>query len=263
MKTLLLVLATLTLAGCNLIGGATGPAVTIAGRTFISTSVTQAGEPRPLVDGTKIRLTFGADGSLGAQAGCNMMGGTYRIDAGILKFDGGWMTEMACDPERDAQDAWFSEFLGSGPRLSLRGNELTLTADDTTITLLDRQIAEPDLPLVGPGWTVTTIIDNDVATNLGDVTATLVFDAAGNVTFNAGCNTGGGRYRIDGNRMVFSDLVTTDMACDGARAQMEAAVLRTLQGNPTWAIEASNLRLMVGNQGLELVGATDLLLREG
>lgn len=261
MKTLLLLLVTLTIAGCSLLAGATGSTLTIAGRTFLSTGVTQGGEPRPLVDGTRIRLTFGADGSYGAQAGCNMMGGTYRVDGATLRFEGGWMTEMACDHDRDDQEVWFSKFLGSGPLVALSGNELKLTSGDTVITLLDREIAEPDLPLVGPGWTVTTIIDNEVAANLGDVVATLVFDAAGKVTFNAGCNTGGGTYKVEGDRISFSDLLTTDMACDGPQAQMEAAFMRTLQGNPTWAIEASNLRLMVGNQGLELIGATDLPLR--
>jgi len=262
MKTMLL-LVTLILAGCSLLGGPSGTTVTVNGRTFLSTEVKLSGEPTPLVAGTQIRLTFGADGSLSAQAGCNIMGGTYRIDGATLRFEGGGMTEMGCDPDRHAQDDWLLEFLGSGPLFSLDGNLLTLRSGETEIKLLDREIAEPDLPLVGPGWTVTTIIDNDVAANLGDVTATLVLDAAGNVTFNAGCNEGGGKYRVEGNRIFFSDLVQTDMACDDARGQMEAAFLRTLQGNPTWAIESSTLRLMVGNQGLELVGAIDLPLREG
>jgi len=42
----------------------------------------------------------------------------------------------------------------------LAGDELTLEAGGTTITLLDRKVAEPDFPLDGVRWEVGTTITN-------------------------------------------------------------------------------------------------------
>ncbi|MCI0345498.1 MAG: META domain-containing protein [Chloroflexi bacterium] len=250
-----LTVVTVALAGCGLLNaGSSAPG--IAGRTFLSTGVTVGGAPHALVNGTQIRLSFTADGSFGAQAGCNIMGGTYRLDGGILTIQGGGMTEMGCDPARHDQDDWLFEILGSRPTLALNGNNLVLTAGDTVITLVDREVAEPDLVLVGPTWTVTSVITGDAVSSIpAGVVASLTFDAAGGVTFNTGCNSGGGRYTIEGSTIRFSDLVTTDIACGGAAGAMEATVLGILNGAPTFAIDASQLSLRVGSGGIDLTGA--------
>jgi heat shock protein HslJ len=76
------------------------------------------------------------------------------------------------------------------------------------------------------------------------------------VTFNTGCNEGGGRYVVDGPRIHFSDLVTTKRACDGDAAQLEAAVMATLNGEPVWSLDENSLILRVANgeRGLGLTG---------
>jgi heat shock protein HslJ len=42
-------------------------------------------------------LTFRDNGELGAQAGCNHMGGAGRIDGDVLMVEMQFMTELACD----------------------------------------------------------------------------------------------------------------------------------------------------------------------
>jgi heat shock protein HslJ len=166
------------------------------------------------------------------------------------------MTEMACDEPRSKQDDWVSAFLGSRPTVALTGNDLTLTAGDVVIRLLDREIADPDLPLVGPTWTVNSIVAGDAVSSIPDgVIATLTFGQDGQVAVATGCNRGSGMYALEGSRMHIVELVTTKMACDGARGQMEAAV-RTVLGaeNLTYAIEAGSLTLQAGAQGLVLAG---------
>ena len=239
------------LAGC--FGAAPAP---LDGRTFLSTSVTDKGVDRPLVPGTSIRLTFGKDGQLGVNAGCNHMGGSYRIDGGILRFEGGAMTEMGCDEPRHKQDDWVFGFLGSRPAVALSGNDLTLTAGDVVIRLVDREIADPDLPLVGPTWTVNSIVSGDTVSSIPEgVLATLAFGADGRVAVATGCNQGGGSYAVEGGRIRFAEIVLTKMACDGARGKMEAAVLAVLQAEAlTYTIEAGSLSLQAGAQGLVLGG---------
>jgi heat shock protein HslJ len=239
------------LAACSSVAAAP-----LDGRTFLSTKVTQKGADFPLVPGTSIRLTFGKDGQLGVSAGCNHMGGTYRIDGGTLRFEGGAMTEMGCDEPRHKQDDWVFGFLGSKPAVAVAGNDLILTAGDTVIRLVDREIADPDLPLVGPTWTVNSIVAGDAVSSIPDgVVATLKFGQDGRVEVQTSCNSGGGTYAVEGGRIQFRDIVTTKRGCDGASAQMETAVLGTLRAETlTYAIDAGSLTLMAGAQGVVLGG---------
>ncbi len=139
--------------------GEPGQSLDLTGRTFLSTRATQGGsDDPPLQPGTEIRLSFMDDGRIVASAGCNTMSGTYRLDGATLRVGNVGVTEMGCDPARHAQDEWLFGPLGSGPAVALAGDDLTLTAGDVVVTLTDREVAEPDLPLVGTTWTVASLI---------------------------------------------------------------------------------------------------------
>ena len=77
---LLVVLA----AACGLVPGLDGDP-DVAGRDFVSTSVTVGGVDFPLVDGTQIRLGFSDDAMMTANAGCNHFGARYRVDGGVSR----------------------------------------------------------------------------------------------------------------------------------------------------------------------------------
>ncbi len=232
-------------------GGDTG----LDGRAFLSTSVTDRGADRPLVDGTQIRISFD-DGQVGASAGCNTLGGTYRIENGVLVFEGGGMTEMGCDDARHAQDDWLAEFLGSRPTITQSGSELQLASEGTVITLQDSRVAEPDLPLTGTTWTVDSLISGDAVSSVPDgAEATFTFTDDGRVEVNTGCNQGSGRFEVTNGSLRFVDVAVTEMACEGPGGQLEAAVLPLLGADEvSWAIDAGTLTLMAGNRGLALRG---------
>jgi heat shock protein HslJ len=218
--------------------------------------VTEGGADRPLVNGTRIRIGF-EDGRMSASAGCNTMGGSYRIDGGLLVLDGLAMTEMGCDPDRHAQDDWLATFLGARPAVRLAGNELALEGGGTIIRLLDREVADPDLPLSGTLWTVDSIITGDAVSSVpAGVVATLRFTGDGQVAIQTGCNQGGGRVTVENGTLRFSDLVMTEMACAGPAGAMEHAVLAVVQGAVpvSYEIEARSLTLMAGANGLGLQG---------
>ncbi|MEO6058883.1 MAG: META domain-containing protein [Candidatus Limnocylindria bacterium] len=238
------------LAACAQTSGAT-----LEGRTFLSTSVTKDGVERPLVADTRIRLSL-EDGRLGASAGCNIYGADYSISNGHLVASGGSMTEMGCDDERSAQDEWLFAFLGSSPTIRFDSDGMVLEYEGTVITLLDREIADPDLALVGPTWTVASIIDGDAVSSFPtDVAATLQFHADGTVAVNTGCNSGGGTYTLSGSGIQFSNIALTERFCEGPAGQMEAAVTPILQAaSVSYQIEARNLTVMAGSQGLGLTG---------
>jgi heat shock protein HslJ len=249
--TIRLTVIAVLLAGCGALPGAP-----LDGSEWLSTAVTEDGADRALVDGTQIRLSF-ADGQLGASAGCNTMGGGYRIENGRLVFEGGGMTEMGCDDERHAQDDWLFGFLGSQPSVAQEGDKLTLTSDGTVIAFQDREVAEPDLPLTGTTWTVDTIIGGDAASSVPNgAVATLVFTDEGRVEVDTGCNTGGGTYEVTDGTLQVGEVMTTLIGCDGAAAQLEAAVTAVLNaGEIEYSIDAASLTLMAGDHGLGLRGS--------
>jgi len=247
----LLLVAPLVLAGCT-----SAASVPLDGRAFLSTAVTADGQPLDLVAGTRIRLAF-TDGQMSASAGCNSIGGSYSVAEGQLIVGDLSTTEMGCDPDRHAQDQWLAAFLGSRPVLTLDRNDLQLASPGASIRLLDREVADPDLPLVGPTWTVVSVISGDAVASVPDqVVATFTFQADGQIGFNTGCNIGGGRYTATAEALRFTDLLMTEMSCESPAGEMEAAVLRVLQAETaSYRIEAGSLVLMAAGHGLQLTGS--------
>ena len=242
------VVLTAVAPGCTV-----APGPSLADRQFLSVAVTEDGAPKALVAGTRIRLNFGSE-ELGASAGCNSIGGTFRVESGRLVFAGGDMTAMGCDQARHDQDDWLVAFLASQPALSLAGNELTLHSTTIAVRLMDREVVEPDAALAGPTWTVTSIISGDAVSSVPpDAVATLVFRADGSLEVNAGCNRGGGLWQAVAGGIELGPLLLTKMACAGAGAALEGAVLSVLEaGTVTAGIEASILTIRAGPNGLQL-----------
>jgi heat shock protein HslJ len=164
---------------------------------------------------------------------------------------------MGCEPELMAQDDWFFAFLGSQPLIRLDGDELQLEDGDTIITLLDREVADPDLPLIGPVWTVTAIIEGDaVASVPAEVVATMVFTDDSLVMVNTGCNSGNGGVDILADTIRFGDIALTRMACEGAAADMEQAMLTVMSADVVrYEVDASTLELSIAGFGLQLTGS--------
>ena len=101
------VLLLVVVAGCSLLPGGGSPA--LAGRDFLSTSVTVAGLDQPLVAGTQIRLSFSEDGMLGAMAGWT---GTFAALQAIRV--------LLADVAALGEPAWGQVFLLDGLAPSLR-----------------------------------------------------------------------------------------------------------------------------------------------
>ena len=233
-----------------------GPAgLSLDGRRFLSTSVTADGVVRPLVAGTRVSLGF-ADGHLSASAGCNTLGAAYRIEDGRLRISGAGQTEMGCDPDRQAQDEWLFGLLGSGPVIALAGDELALEADGLVVRLLDREVADPDLPLIGPTWTVVSVIRGDSVSSVPEgLLATLSFEADGRVRIATGCNEGAATVAVADGTLRFRDVALTKRACPGPPAELESDVLAVLRADAvSFTIDARTLELRAGERGLQLSG---------
>jgi heat shock protein HslJ len=235
----LFVLLAVLLAGCGASGHAVGEG-SPWGKTYLSTA-----SSRDLVGGTRIQLHFGTDGRLTAQAGCNHLGGAADLDDGRLVIGEMEMTDMGCDPPHHEQDRWLGEFLRSRPALRLTGGELILEGGGTRIAFTDRAVADPDRPLAGPEWILDTLLDKQAAGSVpAGVQATLTFGADGRLTGSGGCNQLTGSYTATGDRITFTAVGSTKMACPGGeRDRVERAVMAVLRGEVTYTIEANRLTL--------------------
>lgn len=252
---LLVALPLLLLTACGTVtssGSGEGETPDVDGRTFLGTGV--AGGPA-FVDGSQLRLSF-EEGRVRAQAGCNSMFGGYSFEGDTLVAEQLAMTEMGCPQELMDQDTWIAELLSSRPTLALDGDELTVTSGDTVVTLLDRVVADPDRPLEGTEWKVTSLLSGDAVSSVpAGVEASMTFGEDGRLTVSPGCNRGSGTYEKGEGTVTVSAVALTRMFCDGPRGELETAVLEILNaGELTVEIEASQLTLRAGDKGLVLSG---------
>ncbi len=142
--TLLVFLALVAVmaAACS-VGLGSSPAPAVDGRIFVSTEVQGAA----LVPGSRIQLTFNAEG-VNAHGGCNSISGPYTITGDRFKVTRMASTAMGCEAPLMQQDEWLVDLLEDA-RIALAGDTLTLDNGQIRLTLLDREVASPDKPLVG------------------------------------------------------------------------------------------------------------------
>ena len=241
------------LAACGGSTGVTRGTDGLDGRQFLSQSI----DGRMLVPDTQIRLTFD-DGTLGASAGCNSLSTAYEVLDDRLVTPGGGMTttDMGCDPPRHAQDEWLADLLQSTPGLDVDGDTLTLTGAGTIVTLLDREVADPDRPLLDTPWRVDTVIVGDVASSVpGDRAVLLVFHEDGTLTATAeGCTSA--RVDVDVDHglgtLRFGEVLVDAIGCPSPWAET-LDVLRA--GAATYATAADRLTIMAGEAGIAAAAA--------
>ncbi|MFI6097302.1 META domain-containing protein [Lentzea sp. NPDC051213] len=230
--------------------GAQGNSAALQGKVFLSTAVTEQGKPRPLVDGTSVELSFTDDGRLNARAGCNMMQAPVTLDGGKIAAAELAITQMGCpNPDLYAQDEWLAKFLTAKPSWRMDGTNLVVTGADSEIVLS----AEAPATLEGGEWKLNGLLQGETASSIpGDVRATVKF-ANGKVEVFAGCNSGGGAYKVDGQMITFEPLVYTDKACGENEMIVEKAVLAALKDKIAYKIDRSTLTLTNGNgDGVQL-----------
>lgn len=129
----LALVAALTLAACGDDDDSSSSDVSAAdldGRSFVATGI----EGYEIVDGSQIVISF-ADGSISVQAGCNSQNGAYEVADGVLQVEVMMSTMMACDEPLMNQDQVVAEIVTASPAIDLAGDDLTLTTDDTTMSL--------------------------------------------------------------------------------------------------------------------------------
>lgn len=225
-------------------------AADLDGREFVSSEVVG----HQLVEGSAIHLAF-IDETVSASAGCNTMSGGYTFDGETLQVEMMAMTEMGCDEALMDQDAFLSGFLTGGPTVTVDGDELTLASGDEQITMLDREVADPDRPLEGTLWIVDGIVSDDAvsSTSAGAPAASLMIED-GQANVDTSCNSATTSVEVTETTLTFGPMATTLMLCEWH--DLETAVLTTLSGEVEYEIEADHLSIRhPDGTGLEFIAA--------
>ncbi|WP_019926965.1 META domain-containing protein [Nocardia sp. BMG111209] len=244
------VMAVAALAACATHHAATADPM---GRSFVSTGI--SGTPIP--GGGPLTLSF-AGGRVTADAGCNTSSGAARFDEDTVVVSDLTTTLLGCTSDRAGADAWQTGLLQSSPTWKLDRNTLTLTGNNSIVMLKDKKIVEPDRPLTGTTWIVTTLIQLQglVRTvTLEQARPTLTIAADGAVSGSAGCNrvTGTADLPESGGSDLTFHLATTRMACADDVMALEGQVLQALDGRTTATVDGNTLTLRNPGNGTGLV----------
>jgi heat shock protein HslJ len=220
-------------------------------RAFLSTSVTEHGKDRPLVPGTRIELSLGKTGGIGAYAGCNHMSSTdVHLTNGRLYVTRIFSTAMGCPQQLSEQEDWLAHFLGAGPRWQLTGNDLVLRGGDVEIRLVDRQTVTPDRPLTGTRWKIHTWLGTT------PTEAYLVFDGKGGFTGSTGCSPVHGRVTMAADTVTFADVQHGASICSPTDTESEDSfVLKALRDKVIYEIDVDQLALSRDNDTVLVLDA--------
>jgi heat shock protein HslJ len=89
-----------------------------------------------------------------------------------------------------------------------------------------------------------------------DTQAGLTFNQDGSIIGNSGCNGFGGSYQLEGDKITFSEVVSTLMACDTPRMEQESAVHQVLTDTATYQIAGNTLTLTNNDMVLVFTSAS-------
>lgn len=106
--------------------------------------------------------------------------------------------------------------------------------------------------LVGPRWRLVELEGQPSLAVDGSREPHLVFsrtEGIDRVGGSTGCNSMGGRYELDGDRIAFSELISTKMACiEDDRMRQETRFVGALERADRYAISGDTLSLSAGDQ---------------
>ncbi|BBL67995.1 META domain-containing protein [Methanoculleus chikugoensis] len=203
------------------------PNLPLVGTDWVLESYSTNGDAiSSVIVGTKVTANFAADGNVGGNAGCNHYGGEYSLDGANLSVSSLFSTLMYCEtPGVMEQEAAFMSHLANVSSYRTEGDRLILTDAEGTDLLFFVQAEEvPPAPLAGTEWTLESFSSPDgesVSSVIAGTTITAVFSPDGNVGGNAGCNSYGAGYQLDGAELSIEPPISTKMYCGEPEGVME------------------------------------------
>jgi heat shock protein HslJ len=102
--------------------------------------------------------------------------------------------------------------------------------------------------LVGRPWSLVEVSGAPPVTQAG-----VSFGTDGRFTIKTGCNSGGGTYHLDGNRILLDSETLTVTPCPSAQAAQQSAMLDVIEGEPVYAIDTGTGYLRLTSRAGEVL----------
>jgi heat shock protein HslJ len=128
----LLVITGLILSACSSIGISTW----LAGTSWKLFSYGPAGTQTSAAPGIQTSLTFGTDGRVSGNLGCNSFGGDYQVKNGNIVFSQMISTIMACPEPQMTQEITSLHMMSGSTRFQVAANTLTIYAANGSTAII-------------------------------------------------------------------------------------------------------------------------------
>jgi len=200
-------------------------------------------EEEEIPEGADVTLTFGEDGSLSGNSGCNNYFADYTLEKGRLEIGMIGSTKMACaDGDlMDLESKYLNKF-GQVEAAYVNGDSLFLMNENgVAILSFMKASTSPE----GIEWTLTSYKDGEgaiVSVPAGaGITLKLEEGRAGG---SAGCNSYFGDYNLDEKgALTFGMIGMTEMYCEG-KMDLESRYLSLLGETAGYSMSGGILTLM-------------------
>jgi heat shock protein HslJ len=208
------------------------------------------------VEGVNAGLTFNKDGTVSGTSGCNGLGGDYSVEGDKITFGEFVSTLMACDDPIMRQEEAAHKVLTGTASYQIEGDTLTISYNDMVLVLTrgtPGAAQPPESASLTGLWKLASYGSvGTVSSAVADVEANLTFNEDGTVTGTSGCNDFGGSYAVDGDDIIFSEIVSTLKLCDTPLMGQEEAMQQVLTGTANYGIDGNTLTITRDDMTLAL-----------
>lgn len=176
--------------------------------------------------------------------GCNRMFGAIDSHGGQMSFEGVGTTKMMCQHGRVSLiERNFLAELDKVNGFQQKGEELELLDGSRVALKFNAAKTAETTNLEGTKWILKSVKGADVT--LSKEIPFIKFDPAkSSVGGNTGCNVFGGSYKVTGNQLAVSDIISTMRACEyEGRPLYESQLLDGIRNAERFEIKGGILQL--------------------
>lgn len=197
----------------------------LAGSEWRLISYGPEGEMAEVPDDMQVTIRFDAD-QLGGTAACNSYFGSYRVEGETLDVGAIGMTEMWCEGLMELESTYL-DMLGTVAQFSLTADELVLETANGLLVFGQAEAAM-EVSITRTVWVLDTIVSGGTAQSvLAGTRITLVL-SEGMATGEAGCNSFGAQYTLDGTTFSIGPAAMTAQDCGDEIMAQEALFMSML-----------------------------------
>lgn len=227
-------------------------------------SLTEIGGTR--VESSNAFIEFNsAEKRFTGNAGCNQMFGKFETNGGEMNFSGIGTTRMFCSEEGVMKlESDFTKALEKATRFEINGEVLNVFAGNDLILKFSGITKDPsgntssnNVTLEDRKWVLISV--GDKAVSKIETSPFLIFNKQKlSVGGDTGCNSFGGSYKTEDNKISFIEIISTMRACiEDERMEIERGFLGGLQTANRFEIKNGKLNLYQGERLLVIFEGRD------